>query len=74
MVDQVGTVEPVKKVAGFAGEKYNTRKTAVSYTHLTLPKKLNLLPPKKKLLKRDMVIYEDIHKNKNKILMKKFLL
>ena len=27
MVDQVGTVEPVKKVAGFAGEKYNTRKT-----------------------------------------------
>ena len=27
MVDQVGTVEPVKKVAGFAGEKYNARKT-----------------------------------------------
>ena len=27
MVDPVGTVEPVKKVAGFAGEKYNTRKT-----------------------------------------------
>ena len=27
MVDQVGVVEPVKKVMGFAGEKYNAKKT-----------------------------------------------
>ena len=27
MVDQVGVVEPVKKVEGFAGEKYSSRKT-----------------------------------------------
>ena len=27
MVDQVGVVEPVKKVIGFAGEKYNAKKT-----------------------------------------------
>ena len=27
MSDEIGVVEPVKKVAGFAGDKYNTRKT-----------------------------------------------
>ncbi len=27
MVDEVGVVEPVKKVEGFAGEKYSARKT-----------------------------------------------
>ena len=27
MANEIGVVEPVKKVAGFAGDKYNTRKT-----------------------------------------------
>ena len=27
MSNEIGVVEPVKKVAGFAGDKYNTRKT-----------------------------------------------